>query len=137
VPAEKKKEAKFTIMGVRVKRQCFTGGECVHMKKTSSLSNWPMWGSSKRGKCFYFYLKKQIDQFDVTFILLHHGCPMSDLPSMIEVLHFLCVPHCPQKHWSISIGWGMAICLNEVVLAKTLSLMHKIKYMSISCDKVH
>ena len=30
----------------------------------------------------------------------------------------------------------MADCLNEVVLAKTSSLMQKAKYISIACDKV-
>lgn len=61
---------------------------------------------------------------------------MSDLPSMIEVLDFLCATHYPQKHWSISIGWRLTNCLNEVVLAKTSSLMQKTKYISTSCDKV-
>lgn len=61
---------------------------------------------------------------------------MSNLPSMIEVLDFICVPHYPQKHWSISIVWGVTNCLNEVVLAKTSLLMQKTKYILISCDKV-
>lgn len=50
---------------------------------------------------------KLIIEFMVIFILLHVGCSKSDLPSMSEVLDFLSVPHYPQKHWSISIGWDM------------------------------
>ena len=80
-------------------------------------------GTLKKGKKFSNKYINNV-QFVVIFILLHHGRPVSDMPSMSEVLDLLCVPHYPKEHWSKSIGWGIANCLNEVVLAKTSLLMH-------------
>lgn len=67
---QKKREAKVTIMGVRVKRQCFTGGECVHMKKKSlflALEKNLHWAigicgdPQKGGNVFFFFKNKLIN----------------------------------------------------------------------------
>jgi hypothetical protein len=44
--------------------------------------------------------------------------PMTNYENMRNLLQFLDVQDFSRTHWSNSIGWGMANCMNELVVKK-------------------
>jgi hypothetical protein len=58
-------------------------------------------------------------RFVTIFHLLKLGRPIINFESMHGFLQFLKVENTPDKHWMDTNGWGMAECMNNVVLVVT------------------
>jgi hypothetical protein len=61
---------------------------------------------------------------------------MTNFEHMKGLFDFLKVHHMPKKHWIDSIGWGMAIAMDNVILKQTMLLFQQARFISINCDKV-
>ena len=75
-------------------------------------------------------------QFVVILNMLLIDRPMTDYPSYRDVLSFLDCPLIPFKHWSVSIGWGIAECLQFVVQNRVKAALAKCDFFSLTCDEV-
>jgi hypothetical protein len=71
------------------------------------------------------------------FHLLKHAMPMTNYECMDEQFFtFLKVEKVPKVHWNDSSTWGMAHCMQDVVLAITKHVIQKAKFFSLNCDEV-
>ena len=75
-------------------------------------------------------------QFVVILNMLLIGRPMTDYPSYRDVLSFLDCPLIPFKYWSVSIGWGIAECLQTVVQNWVKAPLAECDFFSLTCDEV-
>jgi len=57
------------------------------------------------------------------FHLLKHGKPMTNFEHMKGLFNFLKIHHMLRKHWTNSIGWGMATTMDNVILKQTMLLV--------------
>jgi hypothetical protein len=75
-------------------------------------------------------------QFVTLFHPLKLGRPITNFESMHGFLQILKVENTHDKHWMDPNSWGMAECMNNVVLVATKIAIQTTNYNSVCFDEV-
>ncbi|MCO5598189.1 hypothetical protein L7F22_052281 [Adiantum nelumboides] len=75
-------------------------------------------------------------QFACIFYLLNKGRPMNDFPQNQHLYAFLGVPSLPTKHWSVTSGWEMAECMDDLFQDRVRRDVHASSFLALSLDEV-